>query len=107
MNGILLYNPSRVNGRDTSSRMERREGSIEARGGKAEFTEEEGDAPGRPALPLRMICTAAKGPALPPTTGTAALPLRLRTTTLTPYQRRHGRPTTKHIKSAPFIPLYA
>ena len=65
---------------------------------KAEVaTEEERDARGRPALLLRMTDTAAQVPALPPiSTGTAALPLRLRTTILMPHRRQHGRPTTKH-----------
>jgi hypothetical protein len=47
-------------------------------------------------------------PALPPiSTGTAALPLHLRMTALSPYLRRHYRPTANSIKSEPFIPLYA
>nr|XP_051229648.1 vegetative cell wall protein gp1-like [Lolium perenne] len=53
-----------------------------------------------------MTGTAAQVRALPPiSTVTAALPLRLRTTPQMPYRRRHGRPTTKHIISGPFIPL--
>jgi hypothetical protein len=47
-------------------------------------------------------------PTLPPIlTGTAALPLQLRMTALSPYLRRHYGSTTNSIKYEPFIPLYA
>ncbi|KAM0902447.1 hypothetical protein ACQ4PT_019303 [Festuca glaucescens] len=110
-NGMLLHPPSYDYDRYASPSTEKEEDAMEAQGLKAKFTEawkrssrkkdtrQEGRhcRSGRPALPPRgRHCH-------PISTGTAALPRRLRTTALPPCLRQHCCPTTKHIRSEPLI----
>jgi hypothetical protein len=79
MNGMLLHPPSYDHDRNTSPSTEEVDDTMEARGLKAEVAE----AWKRTS---RIRRRARK-------TGTAAPPLRLRTTALPPYLRRPYRPT--------------